>query len=72
MKLDLDKIRRQVENELCPEHHKHPRAWLKGNSVKIAACCDNFQMHLENMIEKEMTNQADKASDDDLEIISMN
>jgi hypothetical protein len=72
MGLDLTKICRKIEAEVCHHHKEHARARVVGNSIKISACCDSFQMILEALIEREMDNQIDRSDDDELDVISMN
>jgi hypothetical protein len=72
MSFDLHKICRKVEAEICHQHKKHAKANVVGKSIKISACCDNFQMILEGLIEREMETDIDRSVDDELDTINMN
>lgn len=62
--IDLKQICRKIEQQHCRTHNQKPTAIVRGKSIKLTCCCDNFQKQLEKQIEDEALKQVDKGIED--------
>lgn len=61
--IDLQAICRQLEQMKCTVHHRHPHAFVEGNSISITACCDEFHEMISDRMDQLMNDQIDSSLD---------
>jgi hypothetical protein len=41
--IDSFELKRKLEGLRCPEHNDHPKVSVRGDTLKITACCESFK-----------------------------
>lgn len=57
--MDLNKIARSLEREICHVHNKYPTATPEKDKISLNCCCDDFKDRLVNEMENEIRQAAE-------------
>lgn len=60
MVLNYNKIKLQIERNLCPEHSQHPVFTKTTNGFTIDACCEKFRNFLVKQAEKAIKEETER------------
>jgi len=58
--MDLRKIARNIEREICFKHNEKPTATPKKDSIELSCCCEDFKSKLVKKMESEIAKQAEE------------
>lgn len=59
-------IKRRLERNLCPVHHKNPKVSVSGDRLSMECCCETFKKKLIELTKQYAAEQAKKEIEDTL------
>ena len=62
--LDLNRVKTQLEKQICKEHGGHPEITVNDMQVGIKCCCEEFEKELSDQMDKLISDQIDDQIND--------